>query len=73
MLAEVSSAEQGGSKADWITQGMLNTIPQAFPRIHAVVWFDWNLEYDWRVNSSSSSLAAFRAVVASPLYQGMVQ
>ncbi len=72
MLSEVASVEQGGSKADWITQGLLNTIPQSFPRIRAVVWFDWNLDYDWRVNSSASSLAAFRNVVTSPLYQGSV-
>ena len=73
MLSEVSSAEQGGSKADWITQGLLSTIPQSFPRVRAVVWFDWNEQYDWRINSSSASLSAFRAAVASPLYQGSVQ
>ncbi|MDB5057629.1 MAG: beta-mannanase [Chloroflexi bacterium] len=70
MITETSSSETGGSKADWITQGFLHAIPTSFPRIRAVVWFDWTMEHDWRVNSSPSSLAAFQAVAASPLYQG---
>ncbi len=69
MIAETGSAEEGGNKADWISQGLLNTMPQSFPRIQAVLWFDWNLEHDWRVNSSPASLAAFRSIASSPLYQ----
>jgi hypothetical protein len=70
MLGEVGSAEQGGDKANWIRQGFLTTIPTRFPLIKAVVVFDAAQERDWRVNSSPDSLAAFRQVVASSLYQG---
>ncbi len=70
MIAETGSAEDGGSKASWITQGLLTTMPQSFPRIKALLWFDWNTGPDWRVNSSASSLTAFQSVVASPLYSG---
>ncbi len=70
MITETGSAEEGGSKADWITQGLLTTMPQSFPRIKALMWFDWAMEHDWRVNSSSASLAAFKSVVASPTYSG---
>jgi hypothetical protein len=70
MLCEVASAEQGGSKAQWITNGFLTTIPKQLPRVRAVLWFDWRMGEDWRVNSSSASLAAFRKVVDSPLYKG---
>lgn len=70
ILAETASGEQGGSKAEWIREGFLKTIPDDFPKVVAVVWFNTDKEEDWRVNSSESSLKAFREVVASPLYGG---
>jgi len=70
ILAETSSSEIGGDKAAWIRQGFLKTIPQQFPRVRAVLWFDRDMEQDWRVNSSSSALQAFRDVASSSLYGG---
>ncbi len=70
IITEVSSSEIGGDKAAWIREGFLKTIPQSFPRVNAVVWFDRNQEEDWRIDSSASSLAAYREVVASSLYGG---
>jgi Glycosyl hydrolase family 26 len=72
IFAETSSSEAGGNKADWIRDGFLKTIPQKFPRVAAVLWFDRNAEEDWRINTSSASLAAYREVVASTLYGGNV-
>ncbi|MHB8647336.1 MAG: glycoside hydrolase family 26 protein [Thermomicrobiales bacterium] len=70
MLAETASTELGGNKAAWITQGFLTDIPARFPRVRAVIWFDENKETDWRVNSSPASLAAYRGVAQSAIYQG---
>jgi hypothetical protein len=70
IITEVSSSEIGGNKAAWIREGFLRTIPQSFPRVNAVVWFDRNQEEDWRIDSSASSLAAYREVVASSIYGG---
>jgi len=70
MIAEVGASEQGGNKAAWIQQGLLTEIPQRLPRVRALVWFDVKRDIDYRVNSSLASLAAFQAVVRSPLYQG---
>ncbi len=70
MIAEVSSAEQGGDKAAWIRTGLLTDLAVALPRVRAVVWFDELKEADWRVNSSAASLAAFSEVAASPLFAG---
>jgi hypothetical protein len=70
ILTEVSSSEVGGSKAAWIREGFLRTIPQSMPRVNAVVWYDRTQEEDWRIDSSASSLAAYREVVASSLYGG---
>jgi hypothetical protein len=70
MIPEVASAESGGDKAAWIKKAFLEDIPSTFPRIRAVVWFQANKENDWRVDSSPSSLKAYREVVASTYYQG---
>lgn len=72
IITEVSSSEAGGSKASWIREGFLSTIPKDFPRVAAVIWFDRSQEEDWRIDSSSTSLEAYREVVASTLYGGTV-
>lgn len=72
IVAETGSAELGGNKAIWITQALLDTVPNHFPRLKAVLWFDANKETDWRVNSSAATLAAFRRVAASRMYSGSV-
>lgn len=69
IISETASGEFGGSKATWIKRAFLHEIPNRFPRVVAVIWFDYNKEEDWRVDSSRSSLNAFRRVVASPLYR----
>ena len=70
MLPEVGSSELGGSKAAWITDA-LATIPIAFPRIRAVVWFNWDTDgMNWTIESSESARSAFAAGIASPVYAG---
>lgn len=68
MIAETASSEMGGDKAAWITQAYAD-IPNRFPRVRAVVWFDEDKETDWRVDSSPAALAAYRAVVTDPAFQ----
>ena len=70
MIAETSSSENGGDKAAWIRQGFLRTIPEKLPRVAAVLWFDRDMEQDWRVNSSQASLDAYREVASSKIYGG---
>lgn len=74
MITETGSSEVGGDKAAWIRSAFLGEIPKQFPRIVAIAWFDRDFsaagEQDWRINSSSSSLAAYREVVSSSLYGG---
>lgn len=70
IITETSSSEIGGSKAEWIENTFFKTIPQKMPRVQAVVWFDQSKERDWRVDSSQTSLDAYRKVVASSAYGG---
>ena len=66
MISEVASAEEGGSKAAWI-RGFFASLAKE-PAVRAFVWFDWNKETDWRIQSSSAAERAFAAGVADPRY-----
>lgn len=70
IITETSSSETGGEKSAWIRSGFMTAIPQSFPRVSAVVWFNRSQEDDWRINSSQSSLDAYRAVVNCSIYGG---
>jgi hypothetical protein len=63
LSAETSSAEQGGSKAEW--NASLISYLAAQGDVSAVTWFNFNKETDWRINSSGSSADALRAALAS--------
>lgn len=66
MIAEVASAEEGGSKATWISD-FFGSLPR-HPEIAAFVWFDHEKEADWRIASSDSARSAFARGVADPRY-----
>jgi hypothetical protein len=38
------------------------------PDIVGAVWFQFNKERDWRINSDPASLRAFRRAVAAPTF-----
>jgi beta-mannanase len=57
-IAEVATAESGGSKAAWISD-MFTTLA-THPEIRGFTWFDHAKETDWRIDSSVESLDAFR-------------
>ena len=65
MIAETASAESGGDKAAWITSAFTSEIAARTPRVKIVVWFDANKETDWRIESSTRSLNAYRAIATS--------
>lgn len=61
-ISEIGCAEQGGSKAAWIT-GMFAAL-QRYPAITSLVWYDLVKGSDWRVESSRDAAAAYAAAVA---------
>jgi hypothetical protein len=74
MLAEMGSAEDGGNKGSWITDGFSHLLTD-LPEVRAVVWFDAfdpRLGTHWEVNSSPGALSAFRAVAASRDFAGVL-
>ncbi|WP_410586406.1 glycoside hydrolase family 26 protein [Amycolatopsis sp. lyj-23] len=65
IIGEMASDEAGGDKGRWIDD-VVPTLKQSFPSIKAVVWFDVDKERHWQINSSATSLAAYRRMAKDP-------
>ena len=73
MIGEMSSDEKGGSKATWITDALTRQLPLHFPRVKAVLWFNWRIYeqgdwWPWQIESSPSAQKAFARAIAAPYY-----
>lgn len=83
-IGEFASAEAGGNKANWISDALLQQLPNRYPRVQAISWFSKiatgldtvapgdvrpTTEVDWRVTSSTAARQAFAAAVKTPYYQ----
>jgi hypothetical protein len=71
MIGETASSENGGDKASWIADMLQTQLPTNFPKVKAVVWFDWNDNdpgLSWPVDSSPAAQAAFASGIASSYY-----
>jgi hypothetical protein len=63
MIAETASAEQGGSKAAWITN--LFKLLQKYPEVRAVSWFNYNKGgTNWKITSSKTAVRAMKNSLA---------
>lgn len=66
MIVETATVEQGGNKAAWIDELYIE-LPQQFPQVRAILWFNapWGDDdrADWHIDSSPSSLAAYRSAL----------
>lgn len=74
MICETASTEYGGSKSAWITNLLSNALPNRFPKIRALVWFNWNIiegggRIDWPIESSESARKAFSKGISNPYYR----
>jgi len=72
VIAEFASVENGGNKAAWIADAYKRI--RAVPRVRAVVYYDaverGPSTQDWRVDTSSRSLSAFRKAVSLSYFVG---
>jgi hypothetical protein len=67
MFAELG-VDDDPRKAAWI-EATLSDLPWRYPRLRAVVWFNEATHgFDWRLDSSSASAAAFARAVAPAWY-----
>jgi len=71
MLGEVSSTENGGSKASWIADMLQTQLPTNFPQIKAVVWTQEKFDnVNWLADSSQTAMSAFAQGIGSGYYAG---
>ena len=73
LLGELASEEAGGDKAAWITDVLGTQVPINYPRIRAIMWFNWRTNekgycWNWEIESSAASQAAFAGGIASWYY-----
>lgn len=69
MIAEMASTELNGSKHNWIEDAYENQIPNNFPQVTAVIWFNIEREVDWPVTSSESTVNVFKKVLSLDVYK----
>ncbi len=68
MVGETSTTETApGEKASWIAAAAAS-LRNRFPGVRALIWFEAHKAHDWRIETSSSSLAAFRRVARMPYF-----
>jgi glycosyl hydrolase family 26 len=56
-----------GEKAQWIADAR-QAIKTDFPRLRAIVYFNSNKDYDWRLTTSDIALDAFRSLANDPWF-----
>jgi membrane-bound metal-dependent hydrolase YbcI (DUF457 family) len=68
IIAEVGTGEQGGSKANWLSEMLQQNIPR-MRHVRAVsFWSASDPRGDLRINSSPAALTAVRRGLSKPLY-----
>ncbi|MEP6987356.1 MAG: glycosyl hydrolase, partial [Chloroflexota bacterium] len=70
-FASVEFGDGGTKKAQWITDALSSAIPNRYPAIKAIVYFNWNAgnpALTWPVGTSVASKNAFATAIANPLY-----
>lgn len=72
MIAEVNSTNVGGDKPSWYTDALENQLPNSFPRVKAVVFYNEDRSakesVNWLIDINPESLASFKKGVAKPFY-----
>lgn len=59
-IGETGCPEVGGDKSAWIREMWATLAKPEWRQVRGVTWFNFNKEADWRIDSSPTSLAAFR-------------
>jgi beta-mannanase len=70
MIAETASSEDGGDKAQWISDMSARLQSGRYPDLKSVLYFDQDKEERWSGTSSASAQAAFRTWVNQPFMRG---
>lgn len=73
LIAEVNTTDVGGDKPKWYRDMLLRELPNDFPQVQAVVFFNEDRSkqegVNWKVDVTKESLEAFKEGVNSDHYQ----
>lgn len=72
MLAEFGTTVDGGDKAEWFTE-IPSYLQSTMKNVQAILYFDLKKETDWRINSTPESEAAFKKIMANPVFDAPVE
>jgi beta-mannanase len=70
-FASLEAGDGGTKKAAWIRDAISIQVPAYFPRIKAILWFNWNARnsaYTFPIESSTAATSAFAAAISSSIY-----
>jgi len=70
MVAETATTITGGDAGAWIKDTLLTQLPAHYPKIKALVWFNWddNKGLPYPIESTPGQQTAFRQSIASSYY-----
>jgi hypothetical protein len=71
MIGETGTSTQGGDAGAWIREALTEQLPKRFPRVQAVVWFNWNAgdpSLSWPIETTAGQAAAFAGAIASDYF-----
>ena len=77
MISEFNSASQGGDKSKWFADALNSQIPNHYPKIQAIIFFNDNKMssegVDWRIETSPSVLRTVSASLRNQIYTSSVK
>lgn len=72
MISEFNSVSIGGNKSEWFRDMFDVQLPQKYPKIQAIIFFNENKMktegVDWRIETSSAVLDTIKKSLKDPLY-----
>jgi glycosyl hydrolase family 26 len=71
MIGETATSRVGGDPGAWVSDALTQELPNEFPQVKALVWFNWNAgdpNLTWPIESSPATQNAFGASIRSDYF-----
>ncbi len=71
MIGETGTSHNGGDPGAWVSEALNSQLPANFPRIRALVWFNWDAGdpgLGWPIESSPATQRAFAQAITSSYF-----
>jgi hypothetical protein len=71
MIGEIATSQTGGDPGAWVNDALSQQLPNNFPQVKALIWFNWNggdSSLSWPIESSPATQRAFGAGIRSDYF-----